>query len=123
VLHLKIESSLSITSVGSVRNTNYEGNKSHGEDAINQESRQENIQNEYFPGEKQFIEMIEKSNNDFKMTNSSLQFSIHEKTKQILVKIIDNNTKEVIKEIPPEKILDMVAAMLERTGLFVDKKA
>ena len=66
--------------------------------------------------------MIERSNKDLKLTNSSLQFSIHEKTKQIMVKIVDNETQEVVKEIPPEKILDMVAAMLERTGLFVNKQ-
>jgi len=30
-----------------------------------------------------------------------------------MVKVIDSETKEVIREIPPEKILDMVAAMLE----------
>lgn len=84
------------------------------------ESVQANSQT--FPGEKQLIDAIEKANNDLKMSNTSLKFSIHEQTKQILVKIVDNETKEVLREIPPEKILDMVAAMLERVGLFVDKK-
>ncbi|QXM07421.1 flagellar protein FlaG [Crassaminicella indica] len=78
---------------------------------------------ENFPGEHQLIEAIEKSNKDLKLDNTSLHFSIHEKTKQIMVKIIDNETKETIREIPSEKILDMVAAMMERTGLFVDQKA
>ncbi|MCT4619780.1 MAG: flagellar protein FlaG [Marinisporobacter sp.] len=78
---------------------------------------------ENFPGEGQLVEAIEKSNKDFKMDNKSLQFSIHEKTKQIMVKVIDNDTEEVVREIPSEKILDMVAAMMERTGLFLDKKA
>lgn len=76
-----------------------------------------------FPGERQLIDAIEKANHDLKISNTSLKFSIHEQTKQILVKIVDNESKEVVREIPPEKILDMVAAMLERTGLFVDKKA
>lgn len=75
-----------------------------------------------FPGEKQIIDVIEKSNHDLQMQNTSLKFSIHEKTKQIQVKVIDNTTNEVVKEIPAEKILDMVAAMLERTGIFMDKK-
>ncbi|QEK11327.1 flagellar protein FlaG [Crassaminicella thermophila] len=81
------------------------------------------IRNENFPGEQQLIEAIEKSNEDLKLDNTRLHFSIHEKTKQIIVKIIDNNTEETIREIPSEKILDMVATMMERTGLFVDKKA
>ena len=69
------------------------------------------------------IRAIEKSNSDFKWYDTRLQFSIHEKTKQIMVKVIDNETEEVIREIPPEKILNMVAEMLERTGLFVDRHA
>lgn len=80
------------------------------------------VVNVNFPGERQFIDSIEKSNGDFKVLNTNLSFSIHEKTKQISVKIINSDTKEVIKEIPSEKILDMVAAMLERTGLFMDKR-
>ncbi|KXG76352.1 flagellar protein FlaG [Thermotalea metallivorans] len=85
--------------------------------AENQISTSEN-----FPKEKQLIEAIEKSNKDLKTFNTSLKFSIHEKTKQIMVKVINNETQEVVREIPPEKILDMVAAMLEKTGLFVDKR-
>jgi flagellar protein FlaG len=76
-----------------------------------------------FPGEERLIHAIEKSNSDVKWHNTRLQFSIHEKTKQIMVKVIDNETEEVIREIPPEKILNMVGEMLERTGLFVDRKA
>jgi flagellar protein FlaG len=75
-----------------------------------------------FPGETQFIEAIEHANKDLKVKNTSLHFSIHEKTKAITVKVIDNETKEILREIPPEKILDMVAVMLEKTGLFFDKR-
>ncbi|MFZ5968970.1 MAG: flagellar protein FlaG [Bacillota bacterium] len=72
--------------------------------------------------EKEFIKAIEKANKDVVMDHTSLKFSIHEGTKQIMVKIVDSETQEVVKEIPPEKILDMVAYMIENTGLFVDKK-
>lgn len=51
-----------------------------------------------------------------------LEFSIHEATKLISVKVIDTNTDEVIREIPPEKILDMVAKLWEMAGIIVDKK-
>jgi flagellar protein FlaG len=37
------------------------------------------------------------------------------------VKIYKND--EVIREIPPEKILDMVAKMMELAGILVDEKA
>ena len=39
-----------------------------------------------------------------------------------MVKVIDQNTDEIIREIPPEKILDMVAALWEMAGIIVDRK-
>jgi len=41
------------------------------------------------------------------------KFSIHEGTGEIIVKLEDTNTGEVIREIPPEKLLDLVAKMQE----------
>lgn len=75
-----------------------------------------------FPGERKLIEAIEKANPELAGQNTSIKFSVHEKTKQILIKIMDNETNEVVKEIPSEKILDMVADMMEKAGLFVDKR-
>lgn len=51
-----------------------------------------------------------------------LEFSVHEATNLISVKVIDTNTDEIIREIPPEKILDMVAKLWEMAGIIVDKK-
>ena len=50
------------------------------------------------------------------------QFGIHEGTNRIMIKIVDKETKEVIKEVPSEKLLDMVAKVWEYAGLFVDEK-
>lgn len=71
---------------------------------------------------KNFVEMIENINNSILKPPTELKLSIHEKTKRINVKIINAETKEVIKEIPPEKMLDMVAKMWELAGLFVDER-
>lgn len=40
-----------------------------------------------------------------------------------IVKVVDNVTKQVINEIPPKKILDMIAQFCEMAGLIVNKKA
>lgn len=72
--------------------------------------------------EKSVINAIEKANKKLAGNTNEFNFSIHEKTKQIMVKIIDKDTKEVVREVPPEKILDMVATMCEMAGLFVDVK-
>lgn len=57
-----------------------------------------------------------------KDVNVESQFGIHEGTNRIMVKIVDKKTKEVIKEVPSEKMLDMIAKVWEYAGLFVDEK-
>lgn len=72
--------------------------------------------------EEEAIKLIEKANKEFIVYDRKFEFSIHEATKQIMVKIIDVNTDEVIREIPPEKILDIVASIWEVAGIIVDRK-
>lgn len=72
--------------------------------------------------EKQVLRAIEKANGKFESQNNQLSFAVHEATKQIMVKVIDKDTQEVIREIPSEKVLDMVADRMETAGLFVDAK-
>jgi flagellar protein FlaG len=72
--------------------------------------------------EKKLFEAIQKTNQTIKGATCSFEYSIHEKTKQIMVKVIDIKTKDVIKEFPPEKILDMVAKMWEVAGIMVDER-
>ena len=74
------------------------------------------------PSEKQIQDAVDTTNKELIKLETNLRFSVHKKTRQIMVKIIDTNTQEVIKEVPPEKILDMVASMMERAGLIVDRR-
>lgn len=55
-------------------------------------------------------------------TQTQLQFSYHEKTHRISITVRDKETDKVIKEIPPEKTLDMIAKSLELAGILVDEK-
>ncbi len=66
---------------------------------------------------------IDSANKIFIPSQRKLEYSIHEKTHQIMVKVIDLGTKEVIREIPPKKLLDSYASMLELAGLIVDKQS
>jgi flagellar protein FlaG len=50
------------------------------------------------------------------------EYSFHKDLGDLMIKIVDDNTKEVIMELPPEKILDMIASMCKQFGLL-DKKA
>ena len=57
-----------------------------------------------------------------KAVNSEAIFGIHEATNRVTIKIIDKDTRKVIKEIPPEKTLDMIAKVWELAGLMVEEK-
>ncbi len=56
------------------------------------------------------------------MPNSEAVFGIHEGTNRLTIKIIDKDSKEVLKELPPEKILDMIAKAWELAGIVVDER-
>ncbi len=57
-----------------------------------------------------------------KAANSEAVFGIHEGTNRVTIKIVDKTTKKVIKELPPEKTLDMIAKVWEMAGILVDEK-
>ncbi len=63
------------------------------------------------------VEQMNKS-----MGNSEAIFGVHEDTNRVTIKIVDKQTKEVIKELPPEKTLDMIARIWDMAGLLVDEK-
>ena len=55
-------------------------------------------------------------------SNSEAVFGVHDGTNRVTIKIVDKQTKEVIKEFPPDKTLDMIARVWEMAGLMVDEK-
>lgn len=65
------------------------------------------------------LEMI---NEQLKSSNSSIQFSIDDKSNEIIVRIVDRDTGEVIRQIPPESIVRLRDSMRDMSGLFVEKK-
>ena len=57
----------------------------------------------------------------FRGFNLGITFRVHEETERIIARVIDRETKEVIREIPPEKFLDMIARLQELAGVFIDE--
>ena len=66
--------------------------------------------------------MVDDVNKVIRYINERLQFSVHEETNRIMVKVLDRETEEVLREIPPEKMLDLISKLQEIAGLLVDKK-
>lgn len=66
---------------------------------------------------------VEEINKVLHYMNERLEFSVHEATNRVMVRVLDRETDEVLREIPPEQILDLVAKLQELVGLLVDKRA
>jgi flagellar protein FlaG len=83
-----------------------------------------NLEKEMLPvSDKVIIEAIEKANRAIEgFAYTSFEYSIHPKTHVAMVKVIDRDTKEVIREIPPEKFQDLVAKLWELSGLVIDER-
>ncbi len=66
--------------------------------------------------------MVDGMNQFVKPSQTALHFEFHEKLNEYYVQIVDSTTREVVKEIPSRKFLDMYASMMEYMGLFVDQR-
>lgn len=84
-----------------------------------QDSSQSNMANQQAANE-QIKKAVENMNKN--LSNSEAIFGIHDATNRVTIKIVDKETKEVLKEIPPEKTLDMIAKAWELAGILVDEK-
>lgn len=73
-------------------------------------------------GEKQLIQAIDRALKAMQGPTTVLDVSIHEKTHAIMVKVLNKETGELIREVPPEKTLDIVAKMMEIAGLLIDER-
>jgi flagellar protein FlaG len=73
--------------------------------------------------EKKKLEEVVKGLNDFlQPRHTSLKFKLYDKLNEYYCQVIDDNTKEVLAEIPPKKLLDVYAIMAEQLGFIIDKK-
>jgi flagellar protein FlaG len=65
---------------------------------------------------------IDKVNSKIIPSRTRCEFSYHEETKRVSIKVIDQATEETIREIPAEETLDMLSRIWELAGLMVDEK-
>ena len=68
-------------------------------------------------------EMTKELNELMGKLNCDLEFQYHEEVDVMSVRMIDKNTKEVIKEYPPEEMVEGMIRAQEWLGAFLDKNA
>ncbi len=79
-----------------------------------EKNKEENLSQELLDGLSMDIEMLH---------SVGLSFSKHEDTGRTMVKVINKDTDELIREIPSEQVLDMAAKLDEMVGILFDTKA
>jgi len=67
-------------------------------------------------------ESVSDINEIVKKVKEDLAFKIHDETDKLMVQIVDLKTQEVIKEMPPEEMLDLQARIHRMVGLLIDEK-
>lgn len=94
----------------------------------NQELSQTNTKSNWYeqksgePDKREAKELVDSLNKFLEPSYTDLKFEYHEKLEEYYVTIIDPSTNEVIKEVPPKKLLDVYASMAELLGFIVDEK-
>lgn len=73
--------------------------------------------------EEKVREAVDKINKAAVIFDRSLRFQVHEATHRTMVSVIDTLSDKVIRQIPTEEVLDLVAKMNDYIGLIFDKKA
>ena len=79
-----------------------------------QEFSEQELEDEVRESVKDVNEIVDK-------VKEGLSFQIHEDTEKMMVKVVDLNTDEVIKELPPEEMLDLQARIHEMVGILIDE--
>lgn len=74
------------------------------------------------PTAQEVRDAVEKLNRTLSALDTQARFTVNEELNQIVVQVLDIRTNTVIKQIPPQQVLDAVATMLKLVGLLVDGK-
>ena len=67
-------------------------------------------------------EAVNKMNEMLEVNNSTSKFMYHEGLERYYVTVVDRETEEVVKEIPPKRLLDAYYEMQKMLGMIVDEK-
>ncbi|MCK8827031.1 flagellar protein FlaG [Natroniella acetigena] len=67
-------------------------------------------------------EVVEVLNDTVQSFHKNLSFEIHETSERVMGKLIDISQDEVIKEFPPEEMLDTLGRIKQAVGMIIDEK-
>ena len=68
-------------------------------------------------------EVLEVAQEHFHVQNIGLKFAVHEQTGRVKVTVLDSETGEMIREVPPQQVLDLMAKIDEMMGILFSYRA
>lgn len=68
-------------------------------------------------------EAVEELNQVMRGISSRLDFEIYDATDDLFVRVIDRRTNQVIRQMPPQELLDVRARIADAVGLILDEVA
>lgn len=71
----------------------------------------------------QVKDAVKQINLAMRANDQSLEFSIDEDSNETIVKIVDQSTKEVVRQIPSPEALEIAKSLDKMMGLLISQKA
>jgi len=90
--------------------------------AVDEKDAQSDVAREKLTS-RQTEDLVNELNDVMKAVHTQLSFSIDKDTKRIVVKVLDTDTQEVIRQIPPQELLRFSARIQELLGVLFDESA
>ena len=75
------------------------------------------------PSMEQVKEAVQKINKTMASLSNNLEFSIDEDSDRTIIKVVDQETKEVIRQVPTKETLEIAKALDKVQGLLIKQQA
>ncbi|MBN1497787.1 MAG: flagellar protein FlaG [Spirochaetes bacterium] len=72
-------------------------------------------------GAREISELVDRLNNGVRDIHERMSFSYHEKTQRIIVRVMNNDTNEVVREIPSKEAIRLLEHIQDFLGMLVDE--
>ena len=96
--------------------------KKSGSQAQQYQSNADTAATQQQPLEREQLEKVAQQLQDFMgEMNRSLQFKVDEDSGRDVIKVLDKDSGEVIKQYPSEEVLSLVSKLSESAGILIDQ--
>ncbi|MFZ3101264.1 MAG: flagellar protein FlaG [Desulfitobacteriaceae bacterium] len=71
---------------------------------------------------KDLTHMTDAMNQFVEAMDANIRFTVHQKTNELMVQVVDQANNKILKEFPSHEFLDTMAAIRSYVGILLDKK-